>query len=156
LSDAIALLPSNKALCGFEPYQSGAAHFALCCNIHAAIRSRRRKQEAMCKKTLHCLVTMIAMSVTPALAQEAITPTGRGESLLTTNCARCHAVGRAGTSPHPAAPPFRTLSRKYKIEGLAEALAEGLSTGHPDMPEFVFAPEDVGAIIDYLQSIQQQ
>jgi len=99
---------------------------------------------------------MIAMSVTPALAQEATTPTGRGESLLTTNCARCHAVGRAGTSPHPAAPPFRTLSRKYKIEGLAEALAEGLSTGHPDMPEFVFAPEDVGAIIDYLQSIQQQ
>ena len=43
-----------------------------------------------------------------------------------------------------------------KIEGLAEALAEGLSTGHPDMPEFVFAAEDVGAIIDYLQSIQQQ
>jgi mono/diheme cytochrome c family protein len=70
--------------------------------------------------------------------------------------ARCHAVGRSGASPHPAAPPFRTLSRKYKIEGLAEALTEGLSTGHPDMPEFVFAPEDVGAIIDYLQSIQQQ
>ena len=60
-----------------------------------------------------------------------------------------------GASPHPAAPPFRTLSRKYKIEGLAEALAEGLSTGHPDM-EFVFAAEDVGAIIDYLKSIQQQ
>ena len=52
--------------------------------------------------------------------------------------------------------PFRTLSRKYKIEGLSEALAEGLSNGHPHMPEFVFAPEEVGAIIDYLQSIQQQ
>jgi cytochrome c len=83
-------------------------------------------------------------------------PAGRGEFLLVTNCARCHAVGRSGTSPHPAAPHFRTLSRRYKIEGLAEALAEGLSTGHPDMPEFVFAPEDVGAIIKYLQSIQQQ
>ena len=111
----------------------------------------------MCRQTLHCLVTMIAMSVTaPALAQEATTPTARGELLLTTNCARCHAVGRTGTSPHMAAPPFRTLSRKYKIEGLAEALAEGLSTGHPDMPEFVFPSEDVGAIIDYLQSIQQR
>jgi mono/diheme cytochrome c family protein len=99
---------------------------------------------------------MITMSgVAPVLAQEA-TPAGRGELLLTRNCARCHAVGPTGASPHPAAPPFRTLSRKYKIEGLAEALAEGLSTGHPDMPEFVFAPEDVGAIIDYLQSIQQQ
>ena len=79
-----------------------------------------------------------------------------GESLLTANCARCHAVGRTGASPHPAAPPFRTLSRKYKIEGLSEALAEGLSTGHPDMPEFVFAPEDVGAIIAYLKSIQER
>lgn len=103
---------------------------------------------------LVALLTMITML--PVLAEEAATLAARGESLLTTNCARCHAVGRAGDSPHPAAPPFRTLSRKYKIEGLAEALAEGLSTGHPDMPEFVFAPEDVGAIIDYLQSIQQQ
>jgi cytochrome c len=82
--------------------------------------------------------------------------TRRGEALLTANCARCHAVGRTGESVHPDAPPFRTLSRKYKIEGLAEALAEGIFTGHPDMPEFVFEPDEVGAIIDYLQSIQQR
>jgi cytochrome c len=111
----------------------------------------------MCSQVLRRLVAMITMSVVaPVLAQEVTAPAGRGELLLTTNCARCHAVGRTGASRHPAAPPFRTLSRKYKIEGLSEALAEGLSTGHPDMPEFVFAPEDVGAIIDYLQSIQQQ
>jgi cytochrome c len=111
----------------------------------------------MRRQILHCLVTMIAMSATaPVLAKETTPPAERGELLLTRNCARCHAVGRTGASPHPAAPPFRTLSRKYKIEGLAEALAEGLSTGHPDMPEFVFAPQDVGAIIDYLKSIQQQ
>jgi cytochrome c len=108
-------------------------------------------------KVLSCLVGLAAMNMSPpALAQQGTTPAARGESLLTTNCARCHAVGRTGASRHPAAPPFRTLSRKYKIEGLSEALAEGLSTGHPDMPEFVFAPEEVGAIIDYLQSIQQQ
>ena len=111
----------------------------------------------MCRQVLYCLVAMVTMSVmAPVLAQEATPPARRGELLLTRNCARCHAVGRTGASLHPAAPPFRTLSRKYEIEGLAEALAEGLSTGHPDMPEFVFAPEDVGAIIDYLQSIQQQ
>jgi cytochrome c len=103
------------------------------------------------------LVAVVMTSATPlASAQESTTPLGRGEALLATNCARCHAVGRAGDSPHSAAPAFRTLSRKYKIESLAEALAEGLSTGHPDMPEFVFAPEEVGAIIAYLQSIQQQ
>jgi hypothetical protein len=28
---------------GFEPYQSGALHFAACCHTHAAMRSRRRK-----------------------------------------------------------------------------------------------------------------
>jgi mono/diheme cytochrome c family protein len=103
---------------------------------------------------LVCVATIGLMR--PVLAEEATTPAARGEALVTANCARCHAVGRTGASTHPDAPPFRTLSRKYKIEGLAEALAEGLSTGHPDMPEFVFAPEEVGAIIDYLQSIQQQ
>ena len=111
----------------------------------------------MRRQVPYYLVALLTMFTTlPVLAEEAATPAARGESLLTTNCVRCHAVGRAGDSPHPAAPPFRTLSRKYKIEGLSEALAEGLSTGHPDMPEFVFAPADVGAIIDYLQSIQQQ
>jgi len=103
------------------------------------------------------LVGLIMIGTMPAVPAEGTNkPAGRGASLLTTNCARCHAVGRTGASPHPAAPPFRTLSRKFKIEGLAEALAEGLSTGHPDMPEFVFEPEEVGAIINYLQSIQQQ
>jgi cytochrome c len=111
----------------------------------------------MRSKVLPCLVGLFVLSVNlPASAQGGDTSAARGESLLTTNCARCHAVGRTGASPHPEAPPFRTLSRRYKIEGLSEALAEGLSTGHPDMPEFVFAPEDVGAIIDYLKSIQQQ
>jgi hypothetical protein len=28
-------------------------------------------------------------------------------------------------------------------------------SGHPDMPEFSFDADDVGAIIDYLNSIQQ-
>jgi cytochrome c len=103
------------------------------------------------------LLGLLTIGIAPrGLAEEANTPVRRGESLLTANCARCHAVGRNGASPHPDAPPFRTLSRKFKIEGLAEALAEGLSTGHPDMPEFVFEPDEVGAIIDYLQSIQQR
>ena len=92
----------------------------------------------------------------PTLAEKTGSPARRGEALLTTNCARCHAVGRSGVSPHPQAPPFRTLSRKFKVEGLAEALAEGISTGHPDMPEFVFEADEVGAIIDYLKSIQQR
>ena len=103
------------------------------------------------------LVALITIGMIPAVPAEGTNkPVGRGASLLMTNCARCHAVGRTGASPHPSAPPFPTLSHRFKIEGLAEALAEGLSTGHPEMPEFVFSAEDVGAIIEYLKSIQQQ
>jgi cytochrome c len=80
----------------------------------------------------------------------------RGETLLTTNCAPCHAIGRTGDSPRADAPTFRTLSKKYPIETLAEALAEGLFTGHPDMPEFTFEAPDVGAILAYLESIQER
>jgi cytochrome c len=78
----------------------------------------------------------------------------KGKVLVEQNCSRCHAIGKEGDSPHPQAPPLRTLSRKYPIEDLAESLAEGIVSGHPDMPVFVFNPHDVEAIIQYLQSIQ--
>jgi cytochrome c len=90
----------------------------------------------------------------PAAAQDNTDLKQRGHALLEAHCSRCHAIETTGNSPHPEAPPFRTLSRKYPVEWLAEALAEGLSTGHPDMPEFRFDVEDVNAILAYLQSIQ--
>jgi cytochrome c len=80
----------------------------------------------------------------------------RGEALLARNCSRCHAIGRAGESRHPQAPLFRTLSKRYPIESLEEALGEGIISGHPDMPEFRFSGEDVGAILIYLKSIQER
>ena len=80
----------------------------------------------------------------------------KGEMLVRNNCSRCHAIGKEGDSPHPQAPPFRTLSSRYPIQDLAESLAEGIVSGHPDMPIFVFGPRDVEAIIQYLQSIQTQ
>ena len=90
-----------------------------------------------------------------ALAQDNAAVERRGENLLASNCARCHAIGRTGASSHHQAPPFRTLGHGYPIDTLAEALAEGFSTGHPDMPEFVFEIRDVAAILAYLQSIQE-
>jgi mono/diheme cytochrome c family protein len=80
----------------------------------------------------------------------------RGEDLLARNCAACHAVGRNGESPQKLAPPFRTLGQRYPIESLEEALGEGIMSGHPEMPEFTFDANDVGAIIAYLKSIQQR
>mgnify|MGYP005854135397 CR=1 FL=1 len=80
----------------------------------------------------------------------------KGEALVRANCARCHAIGKEGESPNKEAPPFRTLSKKYPVEDLAESLAEGIVSGHPDMPIFVFNAHDVEAIIQYLDSIQVQ
>jgi cytochrome c len=79
----------------------------------------------------------------------------RGRALVTKNCAACHAVERSGASPRADAPAFRTLGRRYPVEALEEALGEGILSGHPDMPEFVFDGEDVGAIIAYLKVIQE-
>jgi mono/diheme cytochrome c family protein len=79
-----------------------------------------------------------------------------GRDLVVAKCSQCHAVERTGASVHAEAPPFRTLSKKYPIDSLAEALAEGLSVGHPDMPEVTFQPYDVSAILAYLKSIQER
>lgn len=79
----------------------------------------------------------------------------RGRAIVTKNCAVCHAVERSGASPRADAPAFRTLGRRYPVEALEEALGEGIISGHPDMPEFVFNAEDVGAIISYLKVIQE-
>jgi len=97
-----------------------------------------------------------------AAASAAAPPAGaadnlkHGEELLQQSCARCHAIGRTGDSPHQAAPPFRTLGQRYPIESLEEALGEGIVSGHPDMPEFKFDADDVGDIIAYLKSIQSR
>ncbi len=98
---------------------------------------------------------LLGLAATPAGAAEKDL-TDKGRVLVEKNCSRCHAIGKEGDSTHPEAPPFRTLSSRYPIEDLAEALAEGIVSGHPDMPIFVFSPTDVQAIIDYLKSIQDQ
>jgi mono/diheme cytochrome c family protein len=104
---------------------------------------------------LGAAVLLLVLAAIPAGAVEKDL-TDKGRVLVEQNCSRCHAIGKEGDSTHPEAPPFRTLSSRYPIEDLAESLAEGIVSGHPDMPIFVFSPTDVEAIIDYLKSIQDQ
>ena len=78
----------------------------------------------------------------------------RGHAIVQRNCAFCHAVGARGDSPNAKAPRFRELHNRYPVEMLAEALAEGMLTGHPEMPEFRFTPREIDDIIAYLKSIQ--
>jgi mono/diheme cytochrome c family protein len=76
-----------------------------------------------------------------------------GEVLLQQNCARCHAIGQDDASPLAKAPPFRDIAKRYNPEELEEALAEGIVTGHAEMPEFQFDPDQITAIVEYLDAL---
>ena len=78
----------------------------------------------------------------------------RGSDFAQENCNSCHAVGRVGDSPLPNAPPFRTLHLRYPVETLEEALAEGIRTRHPGMPEFELDPNQIQDLIAYLKSLE--
>ena len=83
--------------------------------------------------------TLVTLMLTaPAFA---ISPAEqRGKTFALTNCARCHSIDRVTSSPLQIAPPFRSLHKRYPIESLAEALAEGIVTGHPTMPGSSLSP----------------
>ncbi len=94
-----------------------------------------------------------ALVSAPALAVEKDL-TQKGEVIVREHCGRCHAVGLTGSSPNEDAPPFRTLSSKYPIDSLAESSPKA-SVRAPGYA-LVFTPHDVDAIIDYMQSIQEE
>ena len=77
-----------------------------------------------------------------------------GRAIAEAQCATCHAVGRDGASPVPAAPTFRTLLSRYRADVLEEELINGVRVAHP-MPEFQFNPQGVDELIAYLESIQE-
>lgn len=95
-----------------------------------------------------------ALGLSAFATASASDPLAEGERLLQDNCSGCHAIGREGESPHDQAPPFREVMKIYPADSLQEALAEGLITGHPDMPEFAFPSEQVGAIVAYLHTLE--
>lgn len=78
----------------------------------------------------------------------------RGAAYASANCAGCHAVGPTGDSPLAAAPHFRALGLRYRVDDLAESFAEGIDTAHAAMPEFIMSPEENSDLVAYLKSIQ--
>jgi cytochrome c len=101
-------------------------------------------------------ISLFALLTSSAVAQPALEPAAqRGLVIARTNCARCHSIDRVTASPLAIAPPFRTLHKKYPVENLEEALAEGISTGHPTMPEFRFDPGQVSDFISFLKSLER-
>jgi|SRR5688572_30167225 mono/diheme cytochrome c family protein len=99
------------------------------------------------------VAAIVGFGAASALAGEA-GPATSGKIILAANCARCHAIERNDTSPHPEALPFREVVLRYPPEQLAEALAEGIVSGHPDMPVFTFEPDEIEAIVAYLATLK--
>ena len=100
-------------------------------------------------------VPLLAMALFMLAADLQNTGVERGYALIRANCSGCHAAGRADVSPMPDAPPLREVHQRYPVEQLAEALAEGLTTGHSDKPAFQFDAREVDDIIEYLKSLER-
>jgi len=91
----------------------------------------------------------------PVAAQTDDGSVRRGFMLARQHCSICLAIGKTGASPQRLAPPFRELHRRYPVEELAEALGEGIRTGHPMMPEFQLEPSQIEDLLAYLKSLER-
>ncbi len=109
------------------------------------------------KRAATAVVAMAAITALPAWADSpGVQPSvQRGRTFAQTNCARCHAIDRVSPSPLAVAPPFRELHRRYPVETLSEAFAEGIYTGHPTMPAFQLDPDQINDLLSFLKSLER-
>ena len=105
--------------------------------------------------TIGALALAGALVGAAALAQAQEPTVQRGLAFVRANCARCHAIDKVSLSPLAIAPPFRELHKRYPIESLQEAFAEGIQTGHQNMPEFRLDPDQIGDVIAYFKTLEK-
>lgn len=115
-------------------YRSAIAAM-LACAVACAVPAAAQEPDAGSRASVTALVAM-------------------GEGIAEDKCGRCHAIGRKDVSPHKDAPPFREVANRYRIEDLAESLAEGILTGHPDMPVIALEEDQIDAFLTYLENLK--
>jgi mono/diheme cytochrome c family protein len=93
---------------------------------------------------------MLALLAVPGNTKAQDNLVERGRIIADTYCSDCHATGSTGASPWPDAPPMRQFKHRWPVESLAEALAEGIIVGHPEMPEVTMTPAEIDAFLAYL------
>ncbi len=98
------------------------------------------------------LAVWLVIAGAPAQAQSPSVQ--RGQQFARANCARCHSTDKVSPSPLRIASPFRNLHLRYPVETLEEPLAEGIVTGHPNMPEFRLEPDQIADFIAFLKSLE--
>lgn len=106
-------------------------------------------------KVLHAgLAAGLWLATIAAAAAQTPPDVQRGRVFVKTHCAQCHSIDKVGPSPLSIAPPLRDLHRRYPVENLEEAFAEGISTGHPSMPQFRLDPYEIHDLIAFLKSLE--
>ena len=105
------------------------------------------------KRSIVFAAAVLIGGATGTLAQSG--PVDQGRAIAERQCARCHAVDVHDASKLPIAPPLRDIAKRYPPQSLAEALAEGIVTGHKGMPEFSFTPQEIGALIAHLEVLRR-
>jgi mono/diheme cytochrome c family protein len=106
----------------------------------------------MMLRSVLCQAFVALVLLSPAVA--ASSPEQRGKVYARTHCGRCHSIDRTGQSRLSEAPPFRTLHLRYPIETLSEALAEGIATGHPAMPEAELTPDQIHDLLSFMKTLE--
>jgi mono/diheme cytochrome c family protein len=80
-----------------------------------------------------------------------------GQALAEQRCARCHAIGRDGTSPYPGAQPFRNFGRRWRRGQLRDALRTGIIVEHDQaearVPPMKLTDPEIDVLLAYLDSI---
>jgi cytochrome c len=106
-----------------------------------------------------CAIALVGCSHAPRGEEEDLGASpaeiAAGQKMAEEQCGTCHAVARDTQSPMRNAPPFSYLGRNYPISSLAEALAEGIITGHDGMPEWELEPAEIRGLLGYIQSVQE-
>jgi mono/diheme cytochrome c family protein len=101
-------------------------------------------------KAMLALATLL-MGMTASHAQDAAE---RGQQLAEKMCAHCHAIGKWERSPLANAPPFRQLEPRVDLNELQQRLQDGIISGHPAMPMFIFSADEARALVIYLRTIR--
>lgn len=80
-----------------------------------------------------------------------------GQALAEQRCARCHAIGREGTSPYPGAQPFRKFGQRWWRGQLRDALRAGILVEHDRadvrIPPMKLNDAEIDLLLGYLDRI---
>lgn len=99
-------------------------------------------------------LALVATAFAAGCARPQGSPDARiGLQVAEQRCSRCHAIGLTGPSPAADAPPLRDLYKRYPINDLRRAFAEGIEVAHPRMPVFQLSRREVDHLLAYLRSI---